>query len=85
MSDRITELYRSAGVDTEGLEHKLREAWNKASYERRDKHLAAIEEPAGYHHKRWDQLPEYIRKAIRSIIKQRQQEKSSDHRKNQED
>ncbi len=72
MSDHIDDLYTAAGVDTDSLEHKVRQRWNKSAYIIRSQFIERITDNKSYQFKRWDQLPEHIRRAVLRSIKTRQ-------------
>lgn len=71
MDKHVTELYESAGVDTKGLAHKVRQRWNKLTQELRADELDRIGERR-YAHLRWDQLPNNIQKAVVASVRRRQ-------------
>lgn len=78
MDDRITELYRSAGVDTEGLDFEVRCRWNDATEEKRFETLKRLSWPKQYSYCRWDRLPAHVQESVLRFVKRSIEDKSNE-------
>lgn len=76
MDEKIKYLYELAGVDTSGLEHKVRLRWNEMTSNERLTFVETIGRGVELTYDRWDRLPQSIRERLLAVTQRRQKAKS---------